>query len=57
VVGFYVWYITEWVFKWIRYGERYRAYREIGFEREAFAHDIDLHYLKRRKRYAFRRYL
>ena len=54
VVGFYVWYITEWVFKWIRYRERNRAYREIGFEREAFAHDIDLHYLKRRKRYAFR---
>ncbi len=57
VVGFYVWYITEWLLRWIRYGKRYQAYLEIGFEREAFANDTDLHYLKRRKRYAFRRYL
>lgn len=57
VVGFYLWYMMEWLFNWIRYKERYRAYREIGFEREAFINDTDRHYLKRRKKYAFRHYL
>jgi hypothetical protein len=57
IIGFYVWYIMEWIIKWIRYKDRVAAYRNIGFEREAFANDVDQHYLKHRRRYAFAKYL
>ncbi len=57
VVGFYAWYLTEWMFRWILYGDRYTAYRNIGFEREAYANEGNRHYLEKRKRYAFTRYL
>lgn len=57
IVGFYIWYIFEWIIKLIIYKDRYAAYRNIGFEREAYDNDIDMHYLKKRKLYAFFRYL
>jgi len=57
VIGFYVWYITEWVIKWIIYKDRLLAYRNIGFEREAFDNDANLDYLKYRRRYGFAGYV
>jgi len=57
VVGFYAWYLTEWMIRWMLCGDRYTAYRNIGFEREAYANDGKRHYLEKRKRYAFTRYL
>ena len=57
VIGFYLWYVLEWIIKWIRYKDRYAAYRNISFEREAFANDAHQHCLKSRKWYAFATYL
>ena len=57
VIGFYVWYVTEWIIKWIIYKDRFAAYRNIGFEREAFDNDRNLDYLKYRKWYGFARYV
>ncbi len=57
VIGFYVWYIIEWIVKWIYYKNKFSAYKNIGFEREAFANDTDLRYLKNRKWYAFAAYV
>ncbi|MEA4903516.1 MAG: hypothetical protein VB090_01515, partial [Petrimonas sp.] len=57
VIGFYVWYVAEWIIKWIIYKDRFIAYRNIGFEREAFDNDGDLDYLKCRKRYGFASYV
>jgi len=57
VFGFYIWYIIEWIINLFHYRDRYLAYRNIGFEREAFENDADLHYLQQRKWYAFRKYL
>ncbi len=57
ILPFYVWYVLEWVFRWIYYKDRKRAYREISFEREAYAHDGDEKYLDYRKFWAFRSYL
>lgn len=57
VIGFYIWYITEWIIKWIMYKDRLVAYKNIGFEREAFDNDRNLDYLKCRKWYGFARYV
>ncbi|MEA4917108.1 hypothetical protein SDC9_197822 [bioreactor metagenome] len=57
VIGFYIWYVMEWLLKWIRYKDRYTAYRNICFEREAYDNDTDPFYPKQRSRYAFIKYL
>lgn len=57
VVGFYLWYVTEWVFKWIRCKDRHTAYSNICFEREAYNNDTNQLYLKQRRWYAFMKYL
>lgn len=57
IIGFYIWYIFEWIIKFIIYKNKYDAYRNIGFEREAYENDINMHFLKKRKRYSFIRYL
>ena len=57
VVGFYLWYILEWIYKAIRYRGFYKGYEAISFEREAYANDRNLDYIRSRRRFAFRRYL
>lgn len=54
---FYLWYGIEWVIRLIQYKDRKKAYRNISFEREAYANDTDNTYLERRKLYAFIGYL
>ena len=54
VIGFYLWYVAEWLFRLFRPGN---AYRRISMEREAFEHERDLSYLRRRRHYAWRNYL
>lgn len=58
VIPFYVFYLLEYVYRrWIEKRSHYGAYMALSFEREAYAHDRDLTYLKRRKLWAFWRYL
>ncbi|MFT4221990.1 hypothetical protein [Dysgonomonas sp.] len=57
VVIFYLWYGIEWIVRLIQYRNKKEAYRNISFEREAYTNDQDDTYLKRRKLYAFIRYL
>lgn len=54
VVFFYVWYIAEWL---IRLFQKGNAYRNISFEREAYANEKDENYLKNRKHYAWFKYI
>ncbi|WP_163270530.1 hypothetical protein [Dysgonomonas sp. 511] len=54
---FYLWYIIEWVIRIIQYRDRNKAYYNISFEREAYANDGNLEYLKNRKLFAFVKYL
>lgn len=49
VIPFYILYVLEWFVKLFIY--RSKAYENISFEREAYAHDGDLNYLSHRKRY------
>lgn len=53
-IGFYMWYIIEWV---IRLFGKGNAYRNISFEREAYANQQKTYYLNSRKRFAFFKYL
>lgn len=53
-VFFYLWYFMEWL---IRIPLKGRAYINISFEREAYSHMYDKHYLKHRKPFAWLKYL
>ena len=46
VLFFYIWYFLDFLFKLIRYRNWDKAYRNIIFEREAYANQSNLDYLK-----------
>lgn len=52
---FYLCYLIEWLVRLAIERNMMRAYRNISFEREAYAYGGDLDYLKRRKHYAWLR--
>ena len=52
-VFFYLWYCIEYIVKLIIYRNTKKAYRSIGFEREAYVNEIDPNYLKNRKHYSW----
>lgn len=57
VFPFFVWYIAEFLVRWLQYADRHRAYKNISFEREAYAHDSQSDYLVHRSFWAFLKYL
>ena len=56
-IPFYILYMIEWLFRLIQFRNWDKAYRNISFEREAYAHSHDHSYLKNRKLYSFLKYL
>ena len=50
-------YICEWLLRTLLYLASYRAYRNISFEREAYANEGDMQYLSNRKSFGFLDYL
>lgn len=36
IIGFYLWYVIEWLIKFIKYKNFHTAYKNISFEREAY---------------------
>ena len=56
VLPFYLWYVLEWLVRFIVTRDAFRAYRSISFEREAFAHQSDPDYLHRRRHFVWLRY-
>jgi hypothetical protein len=57
LIFFYLWYGLEFLFRILQYKNKYKAYRNISFEREAYAHEKDLDYLKKRPFCKFFTYL
>ncbi len=57
VIPFYFWYGVEFLIRWIQYKNAYLAYRNISFEREAYALERSFYYLKSRKMWSFTRFL
>ena len=53
-VFFYLAYFIEWL---VRLPMSSNAYRNISFEREAYANQRNLHYLETRRHFAWRRYM
>lgn len=52
-VFFYVWYVIEWLVRL----PKGNAYRNISFEREAYANQGNTEYLSTRRLYSFMKYL
>lgn len=57
VVGFYLWYVVEWGIRLLKHRNMKQAYYNICFEREAYANEADMSYLKHRKLFAAFKYL
>jgi len=57
IIPFYIWYLSEYYIKYLKYKDPERAYRNISFEREAYENDQNLDYLKNRKWWSFISYL
>ena len=51
--SYYLWYVIEWLIRL----SKGNAYKNISFEREAYANQDDLSYLKNRKRFDFAKYI
>ncbi len=56
VLPFYIWYLLEFLFLWIKFKNKNKAYRNIVFEKEAYARETDFSYLKNRKLWAFMKF-
>ncbi|MDO6743001.1 hypothetical protein Q4553_00300 [Tenacibaculum soleae] len=57
VIFFFVFYFIEWTYKLIKYRNRFLAYKNLSFEREAYANEYNLYYIESRKHWAFLNYL
>jgi len=56
LIGFYIIYVMEFLMNYLKLNDWDAAYQNISFEREAFANETNLKYLKNRKCYAQWRY-
>ena len=56
-IGFYIWYLIEWVIRIKQYRGYTKGYFNISFEREAYTNEYNLSYSKQRKPFAWTKYL
>jgi cell division protein FtsB len=56
IIPFYLLYFLNYVINLYRYKNHYKAYYQIIFEREAYAKDKDILYLRNRPLWAFMTY-
>nr|WP_294927942.1 hypothetical protein [uncultured Flavobacterium sp.] len=57
VIPFFIWYFFEFLIRLIQYKNTALAYRNISFEREAYAKETDFNYLKNRSFFQFLNYI
>ena len=57
ILPFFIWYFLEYLLRLVQYKNAGLAYRNISFEREAYANETDLNYLKNRSFLGFFKYL
>lgn len=57
VLPFYIWYSLEFLVRLFQYKDKFEAYKNISFEREAYSNEKDLNYLKQRSFWRFLKYL
>jgi len=56
MIGFFVWYVLEYLGLYLKYQNSKKAYREISFEKEAYQNEHNFDFLKNRKRWNFMQY-
>jgi len=57
VLPFFVWYFVEYGVRLLQYKNANLAYRNISFEREAYANEQHFDYLKKRTFFSFIKYM
>jgi len=57
VLPFYVLYLINYIINLIRFKDHSRAYFNICFEKEAYANDRNINYLKKRRPYSWLQFL
>lgn len=57
IVGYYLWYIIEYIIVRFCHKKQNDAYYDISFEEEAHNNDNNLHYLDNRKHFAWWKYV
>ncbi len=57
ILPFYIFYVLEYLIRFVQYKNKDLAYRNISFEREAYANETDLNYLKNRSFFGFLNYI
>jgi hypothetical protein len=57
VIPFFIWYFLEYLVRLVQYKNADLAYRNISFEREAYANELNLDYLKNRSFLQFLKHL
>ncbi|MDR6966946.1 hypothetical protein J2X31_000946 [Flavobacterium arsenatis] len=57
VFPFLIWYMIEFLFRWFQFKDRNKAYRNISFEREAYANEQNLNYINEMRFWSFHNYL
>jgi hypothetical protein len=56
VLPFFIWYGIEYLIRFIQHRNRYQAYLNISFEREAYKNENALDYLVQRRFFSFIKY-
>lgn len=57
VLPFFVWYFVEYAVRLLQYRNTNLAYKNISFEREAYANEKHVDYLKNRTLFSFLKYV
>jgi len=57
ILPFYLWYSLEFLLRLVQFKNPYLAYKNISFEREAYAKESDLNYFRKRHLWNFSEYL
>jgi hypothetical protein len=57
ILPFFLWYFFEFLYRWVQYKDKKKAYWNISFEREAYSNEKDLDYLKQRSFWNFLKFV
>ena len=57
IVFFFLFYLIEWTVKFLKYRNKFLAYKNLSFEREAYHNQENLYYLENRKFWTFLNYI
>ncbi len=57
IIPFFIWYVVEFLIRYVACGNNQQAYRTISFEKEAYQNENDPNYLQKRKFGSFTKYL